>query len=495
MWRPVSLVTRALFSTNFRVRISTRETIALTWVHSRSFDFPFCPIIPNLMKLLKELAEGRLELPCSQIRLQRGGPSPIDVAGPGAVELNDRGSFDYSLHISADAHNSLFFNQWRSLRPPGSLTLEEDLIALTATSYSDGEWTGRVTDPGCGGNFGGPGIASGVAYELRSNSQTGDSGSDYVVFYLPGRLSFPALNFSKVEHIRGDAVASSKISRDYSEFFVGEESFKLIHEGDHTEIQCTLEKGGIAKNRHLRMQEALTYSLSQFIWPAAIEASSGGRTQVVLKACDTKSEKPDGNGAPLGWGGSLPVSDVYEIAKAFYLKLLAVEQEDPPLASKAIFSLVQATSGLIEYQILGLSIATESLIRATFPELGSVKDEFREDVQEFLKVLPAMGLSENLTRRLDGAAKGMLNPDNASAIRAFVQNYGLDLDVLKAWQDLRRSSAHGGPIPYEKLDEIWEKRSKVLSLCHAIVLAFICYSGKRTNYHQRGYPHGEWTTS
>lgn len=254
-----------------------------------------------------------------------------------------------------------------------------------------------------------------------------------------------------------------------------------------------------AKEKIAKLQSglaaALTYSLSQFIWPAAIEASSGGKTQIILKACDTKSERPDGNGAPLRWGGSLPVSDVYEIARAFYLKLLAVEQEDRPLVSKAIFSLVQATSGFIEYQIPGLSIATESLIRATFPGLGSVKDEFREDVQKFLQALPAMGLSANLTKRLDGAAKGMLNPDNASAIRAFVQDHGLDLDVLKAWQDLRRSSAHGGQIPYEKLDEIWEKRSKVLSLCHAIVLTFIGYSGKRTNYHQKGHPQGEWTTS
>jgi hypothetical protein len=236
------------------------------------------------------------------------------------------------------------------------------------------------------------------------------------------------------------------------------------------------------------MQEALTYSLSQFIWPAAIEASSGGKTQILLKGCDTKSERPGGNSAPLWWGGSLPVSEVYEIAKAFYLKLLAVEQEDPPLVSKAIFSLVEATAGFIEYQILGLSIATESLIRSTFPELGTVEEEFRQQVQEFLEALPGMAFPEKLQNRLAGAAKGMLNPDNASAIRAFVQNYGLDLDVLKAWQDLRRSSAHGGPIPYEKLDEIWEKRSKVLFLCHSIVLAFIGYSGKRTNYHQKGHP-------
>jgi hypothetical protein len=232
------------------------------------------------MKLLQELAEGRLELPCSQIRLQRGGPSPIDVAGPGVIELNDRGSFDYSLHISADAHHRLFLNQWQNLSPAGSLAPAENLITLTATSYSSGEWTGRVTNPACGGNPGDPGMASGVAHELRSNSQTGNSESDYVIFYLPGRLSFPALNFSKVEHTRGDAVASSKISRDYSEFLVGEETFRLIHERDHTEIQCTLQKGGIGKNRHLRMQEALTYSLSQFIWPAAIAASSGGRTQI-----------------------------------------------------------------------------------------------------------------------------------------------------------------------------------------------------------------------
>jgi len=208
------------------------------------------------MKLLKELAEGRLELPCWQIRLQRGGASPIDVTGPGLIELNDRGSFDYSLHVSAAHHHQLWFNQLQSIQSRGSIIRTEDLFTITADSYEHGSWSGRIATPSCGGTFGQQGMANGVVHELRSSCESANPKSNYAVFYLAGRIRFPALSASKVEHIRGDRLVSSSVSRDYSDFSVGEEQFRLFHEENHTEFECELAKGGISKNRHLRMQEA-----------------------------------------------------------------------------------------------------------------------------------------------------------------------------------------------------------------------------------------------
>ena len=123
------------------------------------------------------------------------------------------------------------------------------------------------------------------------------------------------------------------------------------------------------------------------------------------------------------------MSEVYEMAKACYLKLLAFEQEDPPSVSKAIFALVQATSGFIEYQILGLSTATESLIRAAFPELGAVEEEIKQEVQKFRETISELPYSCRFKNRLNGAASAMLNPDNASAIRTFIEKHGLGLDI------------------------------------------------------------------
>jgi hypothetical protein len=143
-----------------------------------------------------------------------------------------------------------------------------------------------VSDPGTHGSVGGPGIATGNVYELASTRKTGASESDYVKFYLPGRLAFPAIVSTKREESRAGEMVAFSTTREAAEFETGEEKTLICRSGDHTEIDCTLSRGGIKKNRHLRLLEALTFGLGQPIRPAAIDIVSEGKRTEILRAAD-----------------------------------------------------------------------------------------------------------------------------------------------------------------------------------------------------------------
>ena len=108
------------------------------------------------MSLIGDLLKGKFELPCSEIRLTREAGDPIEIAGPGVIEVNTDGEFEFSIHVSVQDH--MLINQfgWKSILPPGSMVPPEQSFQLKADSYIEGVWSGRVMRPQAGGVLGQP---------------------------------------------------------------------------------------------------------------------------------------------------------------------------------------------------------------------------------------------------------------------------------------------------------------------------------------------------
>ena len=131
------------------------------------------------MVIIDDLVEGRIRLFCSRIRLQRGDAQPFSVAGPGSMEINDSGHFEYSVHISADIHHKGFVGQFSRMRPAGTVLRKEDSFSLRGTSY-DGQISSiggrkrrnsavRSKDIGCGGRSLGHALRK--SFRLRNDAK------------------------------------------------------------------------------------------------------------------------------------------------------------------------------------------------------------------------------------------------------------------------------------------------------------------------------------
>jgi hypothetical protein len=254
------------------------------------------------MSLIQELLEGRFHLPCSEIRLTREKGDPIEIAGPGVIELNAKGEFEYSINVSAADHALIYDFGWRSLRPPGSLFPPESYFRIQATSSSEGAWSGQTLLPQ---SALGEETVRGTLSELVAEQGEAPAEFDQATMFVPTKLSFPT---------QGDG--------GITEFPIDSESFTFYHRSNFTELDCRLEPGSIAKNRHRRLQEALGFALCHPVWPAAIVLQSGGKKSSVLYspsglATEFKTSEP-----PFYFSNSPPESRAkfFDIVSAYYRK-------------------------------------------------------------------------------------------------------------------------------------------------------------------------------
>ena len=94
-----------------------------------------------------------------------------------------------------------------------------------------------------------------------------DLSSDLVTLYIPKGIEFPENAATQTKIFCYGKEAAGSTSRDCAEVKIGEEEMRKHPIGNHTQIECRFEKSGIARNRHVRIQEALEFALGQLLTP------------------------------------------------------------------------------------------------------------------------------------------------------------------------------------------------------------------------------------
>jgi hypothetical protein len=180
------------------------------------------------------------------------------------------------------------------------------------------------------------------------------------------------------------------------------------------------------------------------------------------------------------------------MVESYYRAFLDNHGEESHQISAGLFSLIKTARGPLELQTLAASVAAETLIGASFPNIVPRNDTFRDEVKNFAGALDQNSLSQTFYSRLNGCLDSLLETRNSDLVREFTRRYSLEQRVFESWRDLRNKSAHGGLVSTSKFDETFRKLCDVHYLCYNIVLAFIGYTGPRTNYAQSGFPIENW---
>jgi hypothetical protein len=330
------------------------------------------------MSVPEEFADGNLVLECPEISIEQRGQMPLNLKGPGRIELNGS-RIEWSFHVSAEQRQTLHPVQLLglgALRPAGSVLPEGEYVAFKATTFGGDIWTSTIAhDPQIGGSGG---MVGGYAFWLENTKPAEASSREYVRFYLPGKIKFPALYWTDTM-IRGPGETKRlrSAARDWAQFESGEERFTLCHEGSHTEISCDLAVGAVAAKWHWRMREALTFALGQVLHPCAIEITADGAQTTILYEWSALGRNATAQDAPLHFGDGLPFTEVYDIALAYYRRVLAwTVGEESPIAH-GVFSVVHAAQNPINLHVLQLTSAAETLINNAELDIPSAEPEFR----------------------------------------------------------------------------------------------------------------------
>jgi hypothetical protein len=275
-------------------------------------------------------------------------------------------------------------------------------------------------------------------------------------------------------------------TRDWAQFESGEERFTLSHAGNHTEISCDLKASAVAGQRHRRIQEALTFALGQVLHPCAIKITADGTRTTALYEWSALGRDARAQDPPLRFGNNLPLIEVYDIARAYYRKVLAWTHEEESPIAHGVFSVVQAAQNTINLHLFQLASAAETLIKNAEFDLPSAEPEFRAEAAELREKIREMDLSDELRHRIGNAFGLVLQPN---PLRDFIRQRGLPNSVFSSWRELRNTAAHGARTQFDDVETLLKRRADVLQLCYCIVFAFIGYEGIYTDYTKPHWPY------
>jgi hypothetical protein len=297
---------------------------------------------------------------------RRESGSPIEVSGPGFIRINSDNKFDVTIHIPPQDYQKLSMFPWLNMPVPGTVFSGGHHFKLVAKSYLNGTWNGRVLMPTAGGTVGQAGLAHGTLSELRFEKKAEEElNFDFAKMFIAGALNFPALNATEQRETRGTSVVSVQGTYDHTKFPVGSEEFTLSHKSKYTELECCLVPGSLARNRHLRIQEALGYALCYPVWPSAIVFQSGRKKEVIVRSPDQSPKNFAVSDPPFHFANTPPEvrGKFFDLVSAYYRRVIDDNSETDQPLSRAAYLVLEALQSSIDVQILALGVAAEALIK------------------------------------------------------------------------------------------------------------------------------------
>jgi hypothetical protein len=446
----------------------------------------------TLMSDCEDFAKRRFRIECSLIRFQRSGEEPL-LVGPGHVNQTPEGEIEYLVHVDAGSISRLrMAMDLHRQKPAGALVNREEYYDVTMTPYTGEEWKGTALLPDYRTQLSvvsSPGVASGDMFEIRKECNfPGPVSTEVADFFLPGLLDFPTNTSTKISTQRNNREVTSKMSRDTAAFQIGTNHAEISTIGDYTVIKCALEAGSIKLNRHLRIRESLEFALAQTTTPCAMRQLSDSVETTILRSQGFSSRPPNKQRPPLLFYRHPYRDEVFSIAECFYKTVDNVTTERCHDASIAINALVSAASSELQAQSLVIPVAAETLARTCFPDIIPADPDLENEVKRYKNNLDPTTISPKLYAKLAISLDHYLDKNHrGNLIRAFTEKRGLDNSLYKAWNYLRNRHAHGEPIAEGNYEDTVERIRLTLYLCYTMVLAFIGYSGWRTNYTIPGF--------
>jgi len=443
-------------------------------------------------EIIDALKNGCLELECPRMEIMRDSPTKEQTfSGAGCIRQAQDGRLVFRLYSRSGVPpdvTSLLQERGRS----GELVTKDELSSLKATDLYGRTWSANNILPE-------PHVGSGVGTIIHGELQEILSVTDtpflpvhaFFVFDFIDDLDIPltastktTLKLTDKERFVGSQLNAAEVSACGHKFLFRKENRRLT-------IEASCRDSSPPAHFELRVVEALRFATGQSLQWSVLQMEVQGKATVRIT-----SAPPAGGQSlfppPLQYSIVDPTKCVWALFERYLQYVLTYpEQKWHPL-SVHLYSLVEAGKGSWDSFGLALGVATEGVLKACFADCGEPPTEFKDAVSELECHVQAWAGEQEVKERSLGAIRCLRRARAKDRLAALAQMGVVFAEHIKAWEDLRHSSAHA--------DHPWgERRQEHIDLCYTVVVLIyrlvfqaIGYEGQYNDYGTHGWPRAQF---
>lgn len=447
-------------------------------------------------KLVNSICDRSFRIECTNIKLIPNSDKEPSYQGPGFISFNHEENLQATLFID-DAKDPPY-----SLGGAGSILSNEQLYQIRAVSLDGSVWTStdipKITRFRRARN-GEAAIVDVELSEIKNKASLFPGEFKAQVYpaslrmFVTEKIDFPCNISSQSERRVGDEWISGNSTLDCAKFSTSDIEFLVLSAESYIELRAELSCD--VEYIETRIQEAMLFTLSHpFHWSIMrLEYQDQGVTRI----CPVK--KPWSvaiNESPLQYDyierKDIPVWPIF----TSYFEY--IRKNDSPnwhaISRHIIFSLGGGNSKL-DLKMLRLGVAIEGVLADEYSHVGTDDNAVQAALSSLEEYLRGWEYGDNpecelsIKRRLGGIINQMKSNKNATArLNALLDRGVITKNEIDSWKRCRNSYAHGyypKQLPNQKdFDDI----GRMTTLLHKIIFQAIGYSGKYTDYGQRGWP-------
>lgn len=438
--------------------------------------------------------EGTLAIDCLEIKLtQKGATEPREFCATGFILVSAENGAEARMVIKRDhksAPYDLFTNMSEALSVrSGELFPVSFFYRLEATDIAGNVWTNPsvrlINDHLINAE-----ILSFTCDQIDVEL-TEEGTSDFAHFVFSDDLKFPLnMSMSSKEFIRGKEHITTKqthstgVVSGMQVFYHkcsaenGQRAFEMVAKaatGSHP-------PEGFEK----RLLEAICFCSATMVSPVMTEVSREGKRVITLARA-----KPPNNGLvspPLSDAGS--AEDFYRLMGCYYDYACqnVTARGGAPLTAK-LGGLFTLKGVWLDTIALLLCVATESVLDdPLFNALGKPNSNILCLIKELFDWVKKAPVEQGLRERALSAMGSMKSNRAVDKMHALVSAGAIDKNDIGSWKFLRNPSAHGNfVIADDELQNVLDHIHRLITLIYKLAFLKIRYTGKYSNYAQRGW--------
>ena len=434
-------------------------------------------------KLVESILNKSFEIICSEISLSNS--DGVKYSGPGEIKINEEGDLTYKIFCTGQVPYHEVFSSFNA--KPGQIIDDSEFYLLNAKDLAGNIWSANRIMKHINGGQEGYVVLGKIDELLLDKSLSIKFPNYFAKIIYPGKVDFPCNTPTEVKTKIGGKERGFSGSRNVSKFKACGYEFELQKNPDYFSVEFYSDKKPIPLSLISQVTETLFFIFAHSLSWAILEITEGQNQKLYLR-CPLKEAKASRIQGPIPLNHLGRLNSIWILFDKYLSYLLSLTEESWKRIVYYTHSVIVSGLSTIEAEALTLAVSIEGILKKEFSDIILPSVSFIEEVVMLKDFIVRSDITEELKNRLTGSLNTMSQPSAKDRLRALNERGLLEKDLIRAWDKIRHSLAHGDEPDYTDFQAFLDYRGAVIVLYYKLIFLVIGYQGEYCDYGIHGYP-------